>query len=137
MQRIRRFLNRTSEFKKILGIKWNPDRDIIQITLKPQNDQEPTKRTILQFLASQYDSYYQVQYRSNYFFKIGKKEGDQSISMKDQKIWKDIICGWPIYVLQSIHHNLREFMFSQTLSQSLFQYTLKNFLLNKNKLILI
>uniref|UniRef100_A0A182EV55 Integrase catalytic domain-containing protein n=2 Tax=Onchocerca ochengi TaxID=42157 RepID=A0A182EV55_ONCOC len=45
------------QIKKILGIYWNPNPNVIQINAKPwKDDREPTKRTIFQFLASQYDS---------------------------------------------------------------------------------
>ncbi|VBB35029.1 unnamed protein product [Acanthocheilonema viteae] len=40
------------EFKKILGVKWNPNRDVLKVTLNPWNDKELTKRTILQFVTS-------------------------------------------------------------------------------------
>ncbi|VDM94943.1 unnamed protein product, partial [Onchocerca ochengi] len=44
------------QIKKILGIYWNPNTDVIQTNPKPwKDDREPTKRIILQFLASQYD----------------------------------------------------------------------------------
>uniref|UniRef100_A8NEU1 Uncharacterized protein n=1 Tax=Brugia malayi TaxID=6279 RepID=A8NEU1_BRUMA len=41
---------------KILGIPWNPYQDVIQVTLRPWSEQELTKRTILQFVALQYDT---------------------------------------------------------------------------------
>ncbi|VDM93728.1 unnamed protein product, partial [Onchocerca ochengi] len=71
------------QIKKILGIYWNPNTDVIQISPKPwKDDREPIKRTILQFLASY----------------LRKKQigWDQSLSNEDYEKLEDLTCTWPV-----------------------------------------
>lgn len=79
-------------------------KTLIQITLKPWKNQVPIKRTVLQFLASQYDPLGSLVpctmpiklFRKNLWKK--KVSWGQLISMEDQKNWEDLTCAWSIYV---------------------------------------
>ncbi|VDN01939.1 unnamed protein product, partial [Onchocerca ochengi] len=95
-------LAEVNETKKILGMNWNPHNDSIEIILKPWSNHEPTKRTILQFIASQFDpSGYLVPAMVSlkiFLQTLWKKNAswDQKLEEEEVQTWKSLINSWSI-----------------------------------------
>ncbi|VBB34816.1 unnamed protein product [Acanthocheilonema viteae] len=97
-------LDKVSQTKKILGITWNPRNDSIEILSRPWNNQTPTKRTILQFTASQHDPLGflipSVLIFKSFLQNLSKKKlsRDQPVKNEDLTTWHELTNQWPTKV---------------------------------------
>uniref|UniRef100_A0A1I7VYT7 DUF1758 domain-containing protein n=1 Tax=Loa loa TaxID=7209 RepID=A0A1I7VYT7_LOALO len=112
---VREFLSNDKEFNKqipeddlnktnketFFDLDWSHDMDTMRLTLKPWSNKRLTKRTILQFIALQYDPLgylIPIMVRFKLFIQHLWKEKyawDQSINDTDKEQWKTLISEWP------------------------------------------
>uniref|UniRef100_A8P6R6 DUF1758 domain-containing protein n=1 Tax=Brugia malayi TaxID=6279 RepID=A8P6R6_BRUMA len=112
---IREFLSNNEEFNEripecdlsqtnqenFLGLKWNHERDIIRVTLKPWIGKSLTKRTILQFIASQYDPL-SLLVPTMIIQHLWKENipWDQSLNKQNEQQWINLIKKWPTNIIE-------------------------------------